>query len=566
MAPGWKGQGISGQSRASKLALVVAAALLIVAPICYAVVLQDTTFSMSFRVQKDEFDRALVETRELLKFAEEKGMAKNTIMFIRTAGDKVEGTLKEFAKLKEEEETAEARKAKAGPAPLVFIHDKEIAVRPLKSDGAKKCNIKRYKAGELEGLLGAGKIDLKKPFIVTDAIPVLDDLRRQYTSETLMQNLEVQLRYLSPVKAKEKRTFDKQESAGPEDEQLEYSSVTMEKYFQNCFNFKAKPDFRKTGGADTEHCEQSVAASLLQAANATVPTNGVAGQLGWLQMLEPGRDKFVSRAADLQDLVNPKADLKSSLQRGSSKFFVFGPAGSGEQLRQEGSAFADGLVHGKRRWFLMAPKDFERLREVAKDTLEPASAFMFFEQQFEELVEDHGLGGKKMKYWECNQNPGEIIYIPANVIMTSLSQTDSFSYKQNIATSHTAVVDRVNSNVWDPESGMVPNGYHFGACFDNMDLSRAGTLLQKPINPMQGQIIQQIMSQYYAGPLAQNQIIISLLAECASVMESADLDASRTHCPDIWNPCVAQLEKNAKALSKSLPEWLKAKPSGKPEL
>ncbi|KAJ1478740.1 hypothetical protein T484DRAFT_1816723 [Baffinella frigidus] len=177
MAPGWKGQGISGQSRASKLALVVAAALLIVAPICYAVVLQDTTFSMSFRVQKDEFDRALVETRsvqkdefdralvetrELLKFAEEKGMAKNTIMFIRTAGDKVEGTLKEFAKLKEEEETAEARKAKAGPAPLVFIHDKEIAVRPLKSDGAKKCNIKRYKAGELEGLLGAGKIDLKK--------------------------------------------------------------------------------------------------------------------------------------------------------------------------------------------------------------------------------------------------------------------------------------------------------------------------------------------------------------------------------------------------------------------
>ncbi|KAJ1478739.1 hypothetical protein T484DRAFT_1816722 [Baffinella frigidus] len=60
----------------------------------------------------------------------------------------------------------------------------------------------------------------------------------QYTSETLMQNLEVQLRYLSPVKAKEKRTFDKQESAGPEDEQLEYSSVTMEKYFQNCFNFK----------------------------------------------------------------------------------------------------------------------------------------------------------------------------------------------------------------------------------------------------------------------------------------------------------------------------------------
>ena len=42
------------------------------------------------------------------------------------------------------------------------------------------------------------------------------------------------------------------------------------------------------------------------------------------------------------------------------------------------SAFADGLVHGKRRWFLMAPKDFERLREVAKDTLEPVPFVSMF--------------------------------------------------------------------------------------------------------------------------------------------------------------------------------------------
>jgi hypothetical protein len=129
-------------------------------------------------------------------------------------------------------------------------------VKPLKSEGAKKCNIKKYKASELESLLGAGKVDLKKPFIVTDAIPVLDDLRRQYTSETLMANSDVELRYLSPVKAKAARSFDKQQSQVPEEEQLEYSIVSVEKYFQNCFNYKAKPDFRKTGGADTEHCEQ----------------------------------------------------------------------------------------------------------------------------------------------------------------------------------------------------------------------------------------------------------------------------------------------------------------------
>ena len=50
-------------------------------------------------------------------------------------------------------------------------------MKPLKSEGAKKCNIKKYKASELESLLGAGKVDLKKPFIVTDAIPVLRSKR-----------------------------------------------------------------------------------------------------------------------------------------------------------------------------------------------------------------------------------------------------------------------------------------------------------------------------------------------------------------------------------------------------
>ena len=35
-----------------------------------------------------------------------------------------------------------------------------------------------------------------------------------------------------------------------------------------------------------------------------------------------------------------------------------------------------------------------------------------------------------MKFWECNQEPGEIIYIPAATIMTSLNIQDAFSYKQ----------------------------------------------------------------------------------------------------------------------------------------
>ena len=57
-------------------------------------------------------------------------------MFVRTAVEKIEGTLKEFEKRKQLEAAAEERKKKDSPPPLVFT-DKEISVKPLKGDGAK---------------------------------------------------------------------------------------------------------------------------------------------------------------------------------------------------------------------------------------------------------------------------------------------------------------------------------------------------------------------------------------------------------------------------------------------
>ena len=269
-----------------------------------AVVLQDTTFSMTFRVQKDQFDKALQETKDLLKFAEDNKMSPNTVMFIRNARDKVEGALAEFAKRQVEEKAAEERKKGTSPVPT-SLTDKDIGVKSLKR-GAKKCNIKKHAAGDLPSLLEQGKVDLKKPFIVTGGMPHLDTLRRAFTSEELLKNTEVQLRYLSPVKAKERRTFDQQQQQVSDDEQLEYSLVTMDKYFINCFNLKAKPDFRKSGGADTEHCEQTVAANLIHSNTTFLATNfaaGVAGQMGFLQAMEPGRREFARRAKELQVLL-----------------------------------------------------------------------------------------------------------------------------------------------------------------------------------------------------------------------------------------------------------------------
>ena len=105
--------------------------------------------------------------------------------------------------------------------------------------------------------------DVTTRTIVVPSLHILGEADEVFTSEELLKNTEVQLRYLSPVKAKERRTFDHQQQQVQDDEQLEYSLVSMEKYFINCFNLKAKPDFRKAGGADTEHCEQTVAAALI---------------------------------------------------------------------------------------------------------------------------------------------------------------------------------------------------------------------------------------------------------------------------------------------------------------
>ena len=157
------------------------------------------------------------ETKELLKFAEDNKMSPNTVMFIRNARDKVDNALKEFAKRQVEEKEAEERKKGVSPVPTALTN-KDIGVKSLMGE-AKKCNIKNHDAAKLPALLADGKVDLKKPFIVTGGMPQLDTLRRAFTSEELLKNTQVQLRYLSPVKAKERRTFDQQQQQVQDDEQ-----------------------------------------------------------------------------------------------------------------------------------------------------------------------------------------------------------------------------------------------------------------------------------------------------------------------------------------------------------
>jgi len=524
---------------------------------------QTTSFSLALRVEKTQWPEAQSDWQKLLKFAKENKMNANTIMLVRTASEKIDKTLIEFEKIKKDREAFEKKEKEkaAGPAPPAIFttvaghspdFNTQVGVKPLKSSGSKRKNVMRYRASEVPNLLKKGKIDLTKPFLVTDGVNGLEDLRQKWTALKMIHNYtDVRVRYLSPVKAKERRSFDKQQQ-NP-NEEMEYVMLSLEKYFVNCFNLRGKPDFRKMGGAQTEHCEMTVPASQMDPKMSEYELEALKGSLGGFKALESGRIAFAENAAEFQSLVHENIDIKRHLQQSSSHSFVFGSSGSGEQLRQEGHSFVDALIHGKRRWFLMKPKQFMSLRQTASEILEPASAFMFFEQQLEELVDDHSLGDE-IPYYDTNQLPGDLIYIPDGLVMTSLNMVDSISYRQHVTPKAETVVEGINSKIWLPESGQVPAGFQFGLCTD-LDLDKAGETLGKKVHPQMGAQVTQIMKQFFPDPIARNHLILDTLSDCHAAMAGK---VTGTYCPKVWGPCVQQLEKHAKKMKVALPSWLNA--------
>jgi hypothetical protein len=110
----------------------------------------------------------------------------------------------------------------------------------------------------------------------------------------------------------------------------------------------------------------------------------------------------------------------------------------------------------------------------------------------------------------------------------------------------------------------IPAGYQLGACFEGgIDLAAAGSAVGVSVNPMQGQIIGQIMSQYYHGDKARNMLMIQILSECAAVMSAPGLDADKSHCKQAWPQCAKQLQRNAQTMGVDVPEWLTAAPPTK---
>mgnify|MGYP001219586434 FL=1 len=106
----------------------------------------------------------------------------------------------------------------------------------------------------------------------------------------------------------------------------------------------------------------------------------------------------------------------------------------------------------------MAPDAFGKLRSKAEaaEALEPASAFVFFESQLEELVEDLGLGAKGLAYREGSQKPGDVVFIPPSTIFTSLTYADAASVRGTLGTAGDAA-NAVDQKLWAPEGARIPD-------------------------------------------------------------------------------------------------------------
>jgi len=365
----------------------------------------------------------------------------------------------------------------------------------------------------------------------------------------------VKVRYITPVEAKKHRKFDQKDSVGQE-EQLQAHMITFEKFFVNCFNLRARKDFKKLPGANTEHCENTMDAAVLDKDYSFKAFSN----MSWMQDFQDAKAEWVnSVAADVTPLI-PKVVTMDQLAGTNGRLFTFGPSGSGNELRAERDSMIDGLLHGRRRWLFMNADHFHTLIEKAQHDMEPASAFVFFESQLSELQEDYNLGRKKLPYMECNQEVGDLLYVPKGMFRTSLSLQDSSSFVQKLVTSQQELVDSINRDTWDTFSGNIPSSFRAMACFnyDMTKLQQSGLSSHTGVfgNPQQGAMITQLMKQNFGVPQTTNMLALGVLSSCNGLSSKFPNLLADTPCSKLWQPCTNTIKENAKKMSVKIPDFL----------
>jgi len=321
--------------------------------------------------------------------------------------------------------------------------------------------------------------------------------------------------------------------------------ITFERYFSNCFGNARTP------GAQTEHCENVVRLSTVDkdlASSYSLDT--VTSFAGNFQRLEAMRLKFVETGrAEFSKMLeaDDEARFYDDKVDDASTSMVLGASGSGASMEQTQLPVADALVHGHRRWFMMRPGRYQSLRHEAGENFYPASAFMFFEEQYAELKEDHGL--KEKDFWECNQQEGDIVWVPSDLMKMALNLKDSVSYRAELLTDVKLVNAYAEAKIWQPQMQQYSLAFCHGP--DGLDE------LKGWVHPQQKTGVAQAMKKQFKTGLSENPDVLSVLVMCYGILGlDPDIPAEKTICAKAWKQCTARLQRNLKKLSLPWPSFI----------
>ncbi|KAH8043507.1 hypothetical protein JL722_15177 [Aureococcus anophagefferens] len=213
-----------------------------------AVELGKTTYNLNLIVERGEFEKTLADAQALLEETKRKKMGVAVQLLLRSAADKITKSFEELEKRRADEAKAEAKASAAE------------AARPYEAP-TTLTNASVGASGKLTDAL-------KKPMILEGALGNRDALRESFHAARLMEDpafSDVRIEYVTPAVARSKRTFEEQDASAPQE--YEHTAISLERYFVNCFNLRAKPLPR--GGGQTEHCEQDLAFGSVAGANAS---------------------------------------------------------------------------------------------------------------------------------------------------------------------------------------------------------------------------------------------------------------------------------------------------------
>ena len=540
-------------------------------------------YSLNMKIEEgaEAAARADIEAILAMAKASDDFSTEPLLVMLRSASLKLQSTLRDREKKaardaerkrkQQEKWGAEAGTASAEAAAAagpVFTKDQRKS-RELKGSmsSSGRCTMPTFTKASLAEAFASGTVNLELPFMVRDATDNLAGLQEEWTSDNLRQKKygNVQIQYLNAKMAKiamsqngQAQLADKDDENAQAMEVLQPEIVDFKEYFAKCFSSRKRP------GPDTEHCEQDINALRLGRDFMGQYALSAFGPIGHRQDMDSRIFEALYKADEdgsLAKLVGAKDKTQivlDEMEKMSSRRIVFGPSGSGSSMAQIGMPFAEALVHGRRRWFLMKAEAYMKLKEKAGNDFQPGAAFGFFEDMYAELEEEFGMkASAEAGLYECDQGPGDVIFAPSGLVRTSMSLSDAISYKQELLIDEAQVAQYVDARVWQP----MRQQWGAAACFINpkKSIAKQTTKIGKALDTKLGGLQQiGIDGEYLASAIGQqlrgvDDVLGMLLPVSLTCHGAAISDQNR--CASIKANCDVAMQKIAK-MRKTKVSWL----------